>query len=77
MEASKFEVSFSKDVDRINVVAVYLIEKAWREMLGGGGGFPGNILDGGENVKYSKSHGVYRQYERSHVNCGRAISLRS
>ena len=36
IEASRFEVSFSKDVDRINVVAAYLIGEAWGEILGEG-----------------------------------------
>lgn len=39
IEASKCETSFLEEVDRINVVATYLIGKAWHQKLGGRRGF--------------------------------------
>ena len=38
-DASKFEVSFSTDVDRMNGIAAYLISEVWRKSSWRGRGF--------------------------------------
>lgn len=56
IDASKFEVSFSTDVDRMDGIAAYLISEVWRKVLGRGGGL---ITKGGRGevwIAVRKAH---------------------